>query len=133
MVPQKGIDEKGFAVSSLVEDVRWLGYTKLILKSNNEPAIVKLLSEALRELRIERAASAPVRMEEHSLEYDPQANGSAEVGVKMLKVHFRTSRSSLESEIKFGVPVKHPLVSWMVRHAADHHMVFQTTRWEECL
>ena len=25
-IPQNGIDEKGFAVSSLFEDVRWLGY-----------------------------------------------------------------------------------------------------------
>ena len=52
VVPKKGIDEKGFSVDSLVEDIKWLGYAKLALKSDNEPAIVKLLSEALRELRI---------------------------------------------------------------------------------
>ena len=57
-------------MSSIVEDVRGLGYSKLILKSDNEPAIVKLLSEALRALRIEGAASAPVLMQEHSPEYD---------------------------------------------------------------
>ena len=51
VVPKKGIDEKCFAVDSLVEEVKWLGYTKLTLKSDIEPAIVKLLSEALRELR----------------------------------------------------------------------------------
>ena len=48
VVPSKWIDEKGFAVSALVEDVRWLGYSKVTLKSDNEPAIVKLLAEALR-------------------------------------------------------------------------------------
>ena len=72
VVPQKGVDEKGFSVSVLVEDIRWLGYTKLILKSDNEPSIVKLLSEALRELRVDGES---VLMEEHSPEYDPQANG----------------------------------------------------------
>ena len=51
-------------------------------------------------------------MEEHSLEYDPHANGSAEVGVKLLKKHLRTLRSNLESETQFTV------VSWMVGHAA---------------
>ena len=71
VAPQKGIDEKGVAVSSLDEDVRWLGYSNRILKSDNEPAIVKLLREALREVRIEGAASAPVLMEEHSPEFDP--------------------------------------------------------------
>ena len=33
VVPQKGVDCKGFAVSSLVEDVLWLGYTRITLKS----------------------------------------------------------------------------------------------------
>ena len=32
--------------------VLWLGYSKLILKSDNEPAIVKVLQEPLRELKV---------------------------------------------------------------------------------
>ena len=47
------------------------------------------------ELRIEGASSPPVRLEEHPPEYDPQANGPAKVGVKLLKGHFRTTRSCL--------------------------------------
>ena len=115
VVPMKGIDEKGFAVSSLVEDVKWLGYNKIALKSDNEPAIVKLLAEALRELRIQGLEQC---LEEHPPEYDPQANGSAEVGVKLVKGHFRTVKSCLESKIGFKIPVQHPLVAWLVRHAA---------------
>ena len=99
MVPQNGIDEKSFAVSSLIVHGKWLWLSKQILNGDNEPAIVKLLSEALLDLRIEGAASAPVLMEEHSPQYDPQANGSAEGGVKLLKGYFRTLRSNLESEI----------------------------------
>ena len=115
VVPQKGLDEKGFSVDSLVEDVKWLGYTKVTLKSDNEPAIVKLLGEALREHRINGVSQV---LEEHSPEYDPQSNGSAEVGVKLLKNHLRTIRSNLENEIGHRIPVRHPLISWMVRHAA---------------
>ena len=40
VVPSKGVDEGGFAVSMLVEDVKWLGYSRVTLKSDNEPAIV---------------------------------------------------------------------------------------------
>ena len=40
LFPRKGIDAKGFAVSSLVADVLWLGYTKIALKSDNEKPIV---------------------------------------------------------------------------------------------
>ena len=76
VVPAKGADEKGFAVSALTADVKWLGYSRLTLKSDNEPAIVRLLSESLRELRVQGVEQA---LEEHSPEYDPQANGSAEV------------------------------------------------------
>ena len=42
------VDDKGFAVDALVEDVRWLGYSRVTLKSDNEPAVVKLLAESLR-------------------------------------------------------------------------------------
>ena len=116
VVPSKGIDEKGFAVDSLVQDVKWLGYSKVTLKSDNEPAIVKLLSESLRELRVHGLEQT---MEEHSPEYDPQANGSAEVGVRILKGHFRTMRSDLETKLGYRVPVRHPLMTWLVRHSAS--------------
>ena len=112
MVPKKGIDEKEFSVDSLVDGVKWLGYNKVTL---NEPAIINLLSEALKELRINGVSQV---LEEHPPEYDPQSNGSAEVGVKLLKNHFRTIRSSLENDIGHCIPVRHPLVSWTVRHAA---------------
>ena len=46
-VPQKGIDQKRFAVDAIVESVLWLGYSRVTLKSDNEPAIMKLLQEAL--------------------------------------------------------------------------------------
>ena len=50
-VPVQGADEGGFAVKAIVDDVVWLGYTKLVLKTDNEPAILKLLQESLRDLR----------------------------------------------------------------------------------
>ena len=66
VVPVKGVDAKGFSVSSLGDDVRWLGYTKVVLKSDSEPAIVKLLGEALRELRIHGLEQC---LEERPLEF----------------------------------------------------------------
>ena len=68
--------------------------TAVTLKSDNEPAIVKLLSEALREFRINGVSQV---LEEHPPESDPLANGAAEVGVKLLKNHLRTLRCNLEN------------------------------------
>ena len=86
-----------------------------MLKSDNELAIVKVLIEALRELRIHGVAQV---LEEHPPEYNPQAKGAAEFGVNLLKGHFRTIRSGLQSKIGFRGPGRHPLVAWMIRHAA---------------
>ena len=52
VVPKKGLDDKGVAVDAIVGDIKWLGYTRVMLKSDNEPAILKLLVETLRELGI---------------------------------------------------------------------------------
>ena len=52
VVPKKGIDDRRCSVGAVVDDVLWLGCAKIILKSDNEPAIVKLLKEALSTLRV---------------------------------------------------------------------------------
>ena len=71
VVPKKGLDEKGFAVDAIVGDIKWLGYIKVMLKSDNDPAILKLLVESLMELRINGLGQV---MSENSPKYDPQAN-----------------------------------------------------------
>ena len=48
-------DEEGYAVSRLVEDIAWLGHTKIIPKSDNEPAVLKLLKGFLETVRVEVA------------------------------------------------------------------------------
>ena len=116
VVPRKGIDEKGLDVDAIVEDAKWLGYTKIMLKTDNEPAIMKLPTELLRELRIQGLEKV---MSENSPEYDPQAHRNAEVGVKIVKGMLGTLKSGLEDELGYRVPARHRLVAWLVRHAAD--------------
>ena len=79
-------------------DVVWIGYTKVMLKTDNAPAILKLLKESLRGLRVEVLEQV---MSENASEYDPQANGSAEVGVQRWKGQFKTLRPGLEKEIAY--------------------------------
>ena len=116
VVPSKGVVEEKFAVDCLVSDIVWSGYTRVMLKSDNEVAILKLLVEALRELRINGLEQV---VSENSPEYDPQANGAAEVAVKAWKGMFRTQRSSLETQIGMIIPVRHPLMTWLTKWSAE--------------
>ena len=79
-----------------------------MLKTNNEPTILALLTESLRELSIHGLEKV---MSEKSPEYDPQANGNVEIGVKIVKGMFRTFKSGLEDELGYCVPARHPLMA----------------------
>ena len=116
IVPQKGVDEERFAVECLVGDILWTGYTSVMLKSDNEAAILALLIESLKELRINGLKQV---LSENSPEYDPQANGAAENAVKAWKGMFRTQKSSLEANIAMKIPVRHPLTAWLVKWSSD--------------
>ena len=81
-VPRKGVDDNRYAVDMVVGDVLWL-----ILKSDNEPSIVRLLKETLAGLKVSGLEQAG---EEHSPPFDSQANGSVEAAVKQVKCRLRT-------------------------------------------
>ena len=116
VVPCKGVDRDKFAVDCLVSDIVWRGYTRVMLKSDNEPAILKLLMESLKELRVNGLEQV---MSANFPEYDPQSNGMAEAAVKSWKGMFRTHKSALEEQLKSKIPVKHPLISWLAKWASD--------------
>ena len=87
VVPSKGVGERGFAIDALFDDIRWLRYSQVTLKSDSEAAVVKLLSESLREFTLQVLENM---LEEHSPEYDTQADGSVEVWVELLIGQLRT-------------------------------------------
>ena len=82
VVPVKGLGEDRYAAEKVRRDVTWLGYSRVILKSDNEPAIVAVTREVLKGLRVEvleQAASAVPPA------YDSKANGSVENAVKLVQ------------------------------------------------
>ena len=100
IVPVKGVNEKGFAVDAIISDVVWMGYTKVMLKTDNDAAILKLLKESLRELRVEGLEQV---MSENAPEYDPQANGSEDIGVQRWKGHDQASRRRSATEFQHDI------------------------------
>ena len=114
-VPQKGVDEAGYAVDCFATDVAWLGWARLIVRSDNEPALAKLVVEAIKEMKVNGVEQAAA---EGSIPYDPQSNGAAEAAVKLLKGTLRALHLGLEKQIGAKIPPTHPIMTWLVRHAA---------------
>ena len=55
---------------------------------------------------------------EHSQKYDSQASGGTEVGVRAVRGLFRTMRLCIEKRTGRGLPVRHPLSSWLLEHVS---------------
>ena len=88
-------------VKRLAEDIEWLGYARIILKSDVERAIVSLRKEPL------RAATTAVMDQVgfgHPPPYDPRSNGFVENGVRLVKGHLRTMKSCLERKLRKRIP-----------------------------
>ena len=92
-VPQKGVDDKKYIVDQFVNDILWLGYARVIVRSDNEAAILKVVTETLAALKVSGLDQAAA---EGSVSYDPQTNGDAEAAVGVLKSSIRTFQLGLE-------------------------------------
>ena len=107
-VPAKGAD--AFAVNFIMGVLEEIGYPKLILRSDNEPSI-KALKSAVKE-----ASKLNIILEE-SKTGDSPSNGAAEVAVRETKRQCRCMKSALEEQLGKEVGEKHPILSWLARHA----------------
>ena len=58
VVPSKAAIMHKFAAERLVEDIVYLGHVRVILRSDNEPALVVLVGDALKGLRVQHLESA---------------------------------------------------------------------------
>ena len=122
VVPQKGRDAAGFVVDTLASAIKWLGYNNVLLKSDNEPAVLAVLRDTLRAIRVD----VDEAKEEHCLPYDSQANGGVENGIRNLRGMLRSLRGCLEDRLGRKFPIEHPPMAWLVSHAAAVMTVFVT-------
>ena len=114
VIPQKGDDEEHYCARLVAADVEWLGHTRVIIKTDNERAIVSLKQRVARMLR-ELKGLVNVQTES-PVEYDSQSNGAIEAGIKIVRGMFRTLKLCLEARLGKYVPVNHALVPWLLEH-----------------
>ena len=108
-VPAKGPDP--FVVNFLLACINETGYRRLILKSDNEPAIIALKRETKAQTKDCEIVLQEAPTGDHS------ANGAIEVAVRDQKRQVRALLSELEEH--YGkIEDTHPILTWLSRHAA---------------
>ena len=111
IVPRNGADE--FAVAELKNDVIGSGFTEVLIRSDDEPAILAMKESAATALRL---AGVNVKTEESAL-YDSQGNGLAESAVKDAKDAVRTNLAWLVRRFGQEFLGGHPASTWLVKYS----------------
>ena len=115
VIPQKGNDEDNYAANLVVQALEWLGHTRVILKSDGEPAMQALVKRAMELAKISAQDFHQITKED-SIAYDSQSNGSTETGIRIIRGLFRSVKLCFEARVARTVPITHAIIPWMLQH-----------------
>ena len=113
VVPSKGT-ETDWVAKQISKDLRGIGYNdKVILKSDQEPAIVVLKEQIAAQRR-----GVDTVLEESPVG-DSQSNGLAERAVRNIEEMTRTYLNDLQNRIGEQIDLGHKIIDWLVVYAAQ--------------
>ena len=114
VVPQKGANAYAIKiVGGILESLR---YKRILLKRDQEPAIMALKSAAVKLVQL--AIGKEILFEESPVGASA-ANGLAENAVKETKGVIRSLRLAFDELHGIKLDVQSPVLPWMVRHAGS--------------
>jgi len=108
MIPQKGVSK--YAIKKLKIDIDQMGYKKIILKSDNEPAIMAL-KQAVKDM------STVEIINEESPVGDSKANGDIENAIQRMEGQFRTLKLALDASYNTRIEGNHAIIPWIIMHS----------------
>ena len=106
------------AAKNLKEFITNVGYKKLELKTDGEPALIDVAKAV-------KAVSEADILLRNPPAHDPKANGVAERAVREFKEQLRTVKIALERRLKEKLDPELPILKWMVLHAQETHNRFR--------
>ena len=111
-VPTKSPSD-GYMVASVCKWLERICRTKIILRSDGEPAIIKLTGM----IKNKRLKEGFETMVQTGPRYSSQSLGAIGAAQRLFIGQMRTMRADLE--LRFGRQIlpDHPIFAWMVRHA----------------
>ena len=130
-VPKKGRDENEWAVSRVIQALEFLGYSKMILKCDQESSL-KAVIEAVKSFRgssvesgtFERNSDGPIlegtqMMSENSPVKDSRSNGAIERCIQSCEGHIRTLVDALQERLKCKISPEDCVMPWLIMHAGE--------------
>ena len=99
-------------VARVVADLNVLGYKRILVRTDGEPAILDLWAKIQ-----EQWSGEVVKVE--SMVGDHDSNGEAEQAVQKIEDEVRTFKDALDDAIKDRIPPSHDVLAWMVDHVAS--------------
>ena len=118
-IPVKGDDEDHYVADLIASDVSFMGHIKLIIKTDNEPALRALASASLEKIRCQigqEDSTVEKISTEQSAEYESASNGGTGCGIRAVRGLFRTVNLCTEKRIGQEVPATHPIAAWLLEH-----------------
>ena len=112
-VAGKGSKE-GWLVDQVLEDLETVGLKneRIVLKTDQEPAIVDLMKEIQKSRECEYGSAI-----DNSRVGDSDSNGTIESAISSVEGVARTLRIALEENIGEKIKLSDPVVPWLIRHA----------------
>jgi hypothetical protein len=108
-VPSKGI-EHPYPSKALLQDIEATGYKRVIVKSDQEPAIIALVNS------VKNAFKGDLLVE-HSPKGESQSNGEIEIAVQAVQGIARTLKEAVEQKIGGKIGPREPLLAWLTEYA----------------
>ena len=117
-VPSKGTAGPAiFAAKALAQDLRRLGYKRVVLRSDSEPAILAVRTEGT-------AMWDGEVVPEHAVRDEKQSNGEIERAVQTMAGLARTLKDALETQSGTRLDARHPVCSWLIEYVGVLHNLF---------
>lgn len=117
-----GCDTKGAdddVVRRLSQFFKESGVAKMVYKSDQESPLKTAIEETLRRTGKSGTFESYEAVPEYSAVGESASNGRAERAVQIVEDLLRTLKSALESRIGARLPVKHPVMRWLIEHTAS--------------
>ena len=111
-VPQKGVDPEDYAIRQILKLLQWLGHSEVILQSDQEPAILKVLEG----VQSHRGAGTRTAIQKSPVG-DSMSNGLVERANQSVEGQVRTMTDAIESKTGVKLDATLNIFPWLIQHA----------------